>query len=108
MLGRLRGDPEFLVAFLGLDEDGAGRLERSSRAVLRSSTLVFARWCLVMIRFEQALYGDPSRDLATLWWDLVERFQDLRRPQGTPHRTGPPRSTSASRPSTTTATCGES
>jgi peptidyl-dipeptidase A len=35
-----------------------------------------------MTRFERALYADPERDLDRLWWDLVERHQGLRRPEG--------------------------
>jgi peptidyl-dipeptidase A len=44
--------------------------------------LVFVRWVLVMTRFERAMYADPERDLDALWWDLVERFQGVRRPDG--------------------------
>jgi peptidyl-dipeptidase A len=36
-----------------------------------------------MVHFERALYGNPARtDLNALWWDLVERFQLLTRPEG--------------------------
>jgi peptidyl-dipeptidase A len=35
-----------------------------------------------MLRFEHAMYADPDRDLDTLWWDLVEEYQGLRRPEG--------------------------
>jgi peptidyl-dipeptidase A len=31
---------------------------------------------------ERALYRDPAQDLNRLWWDLVERFQEVRRPEG--------------------------
>jgi peptidyl-dipeptidase A len=31
---------------------------------------------------ERALYRDPEQDLDTLWWDLVERFQWVPRPDG--------------------------
>jgi peptidyl-dipeptidase A len=30
---------------------------------------------------ERALYRDPAQDLDGLWWDLVERFQGLSRPE---------------------------
>src|SRR5439155_21593621 len=30
----------------------------------------------------RALYRDPEQDLDTLWWDLVERYQRVRRPDG--------------------------
>jgi peptidyl-dipeptidase A len=82
MLGRLRRDPEFLVGVLG----AARALAEPSRGVLRTGQLVFARWCLVVIRFEQALYAHPGGDLAGTWWDLVASLQGLRRPEG---RTAP-------------------
>jgi peptidyl-dipeptidase A len=86
MLGRLRRDPEFLVGVLGADPAAAAALAGPSREVLRTGQLVFARWCLVMVRFEQAMYADPGRDLVETWWDLVGSMQDLRRPDG---RTAP-------------------
>jgi peptidyl-dipeptidase A len=33
-----------------------------------------------MTNFERALYADPESDLDTLWWDLVERYQLVHRP----------------------------
>jgi peptidyl-dipeptidase A len=86
MLGRLRRDPEFLVGVLGADPAAAAGLAGPSREVLRTGQLVFARWCLVMVRFEQAMYADPGRDLVATWWDLVESMQGLRHPEG---RTAP-------------------
>jgi peptidyl-dipeptidase A len=86
MLGRLRRDPEFLVGVLGAEQAAARALAGPSRQVLRVGQLVFARWCLVMVRFEQAMYADPGRDLVATWWDLVESMQGLRRPEG---RTAP-------------------
>lgn len=35
-----------------------------------------------MLRFEQQMYADPSQDLNKLWWDLVEKYQLIRRPEG--------------------------
>jgi peptidyl-dipeptidase A len=35
-----------------------------------------------MLRFEKALYEDPAQDLNKLWWDLVEKYQMLKRPEG--------------------------
>ena len=34
-----------------------------------------------MFRFEQRAVN-PDQDLNRLWWDLVERYQELRRPEG--------------------------
>ena len=51
-----------------------------ARAYQAFAELQFSRWTQVMLRFERAMYGDPSQDLDTLWWDLVERYQGLKRP----------------------------
>jgi peptidyl-dipeptidase A len=47
----------------------------------RRELLVFSRWCQVMYRFEKALYENPDRDLNEVWWELVERYQEIRRPE---------------------------
>jgi peptidyl-dipeptidase A len=86
MLGRLRRDPEFLVGVLGADQAAARALTGPSREVLRTGYLVFARWCLVVVRFERAMYSSPGGDLVGTWWDLVSSLQGLRRPEG---RTAP-------------------
>jgi peptidyl-dipeptidase A len=86
MLGRLRRDPEFLAGILGADQAAAAALTGPSREVLRIGQLVFARWCLVVVRFERALYADPGGDLVGTWWELVGSLQGLRRPPG---RTAP-------------------
>jgi peptidyl-dipeptidase A len=33
-----------------------------------------------MYRFEKALYADPNQDLNKLWWELVEKYQMIKRP----------------------------
>jgi peptidyl-dipeptidase A len=77
--GRLTRDPEWLRAHVAKD------LETAAEAVVneqqRLSMLVAARWILVMVYFERKMYRDPDRpDLNRCWWDLVERFQLIRRP----------------------------
>ena len=52
------------------------------RAARAAEGLLFTRWVLVMTNFERELYADPDGDLDALWWDLVERFQLLKRPEG--------------------------
>jgi peptidyl-dipeptidase A len=44
--------------------------------------LVFSRWSQVMYRFEKGLYSNPDQDLNKLWWDLVEKYQMVKRPEG--------------------------
>jgi peptidyl-dipeptidase A len=48
----------------------------------RDQLLIFSRWCQVMLRFEKGLYENPDQDLNDLWWDLVEKYQGLKRPEG--------------------------
>ncbi len=48
----------------------------------RNQLLIFSRWCQVMLRFEKELYGNPDQDLNKLWWDLVEKYQLIKRPAG--------------------------
>jgi peptidyl-dipeptidase A len=82
LFGRLARDPGWLARIAALPaaelDDLRRRLERARRAAL----LTFARWVLVVTNFERGLYADPERDLDTLWWDLVERYQHVRRPDG--------------------------
>jgi len=44
------------------------------------SKLIFARWSMVVLNFEKNLYLNPDQDLNTLWWDLVEKYQYVKRP----------------------------
>ena len=48
----------------------------------RNQLLIFSRWCQVMLRFEKAMYENPEQDLNKLWWDLVEKYQLVKRPKG--------------------------
>ena len=50
--------------------------------MLRLEQLVFSRWSQVMVRFERALYENPDQNLNQLWWDLIEKYQGLTRPEG--------------------------
>lgn len=82
LCGRLAREPRWLADVAGVDaaqvEGLAPRLAEARRAAL----LVFARWVLVMTHFERGLYADPDAGHDTGWWDLVERFQQVRRPDG--------------------------
>jgi len=54
----------------------------AGRRMRRDKLLIFSRWCQVMLRFEVGLYQDPDQDLNKLWWDLVEKYQLVKRPEG--------------------------
>jgi peptidyl-dipeptidase A len=82
LMGRLPRNPRWLEAVAAIDADTTTTLGNALRTAQRAALLVFARWVLVMTNFERALYADPDADLDTLWWDLVERFQLVTRPDG--------------------------
>ncbi len=58
------------------------KLAADAARVLRNQLLIFSRWCQVMLRFEKGLYENPDQDLNRLWWDLVEKYQMVHRPDG--------------------------
>jgi peptidyl-dipeptidase A len=78
--GRLVRDPEWLRRVAGVPAATVDELAPKLRAATRAYLLIFARWVLVMTHFERGLYARPDDDHDTRWWDLVERFQLLRRP----------------------------
>ncbi|MCX8037882.1 MAG: M2 family metallopeptidase [Candidatus Sumerlaeia bacterium] len=80
--GRLSRNPFWMQPMLGLSDAERSELETVGRRYLQFQQLIFARWTLVMFHFEKQLYANPEQDLDTLWWDLVERYQMLRRPDG--------------------------
>jgi peptidyl-dipeptidase A len=82
LFGRLSKNAAWLARYAGVDADEARRTGEACRTAIRENLLVQTRWMLVMCHMERALYRDPEQDLRTLWWDLVERFQRVRRPDG--------------------------
>jgi peptidyl-dipeptidase A len=82
MFGRLTLDREWLESVARVD---ASQVRAAAPGIARrrlAAMLVFARWVLVMTNFERAFYSDPDADHDTGWWDLVERYQLLTRPDG--------------------------
>jgi peptidyl-dipeptidase A len=57
------------------------KIEKVTRANLRLSKLTFARWSMVVFNFEKNFYQNPDQDLNKLWWDLVEKYQFIKRPE---------------------------
>ena len=76
LFGRLVSDPHWLVQVAGAVDEDAERAERT----LRANQVVFLRWALVVVRFEQQMYADPDADLDAAWWHLVRQLQDLHPP----------------------------
>lgn len=81
MFERFSGDAEWLQA-MKVEVADAAAYNETARRMRRNKLLIFSRWCQVMFRFEMAMYADPSQDLNELWWDLVEKYQGISRPEG--------------------------
>jgi peptidyl-dipeptidase A len=82
LMGRLPRNPVWLEGVAGIGRDTVAELAPRLADARRAALLVFARWVLVMTTFERRLYADPDDDLDALWWDLVEQFQLVTRPDG--------------------------
>jgi peptidyl-dipeptidase A len=67
---------------MGIAVKDAKAFDRDAAKALRYRLLIFSRWCQVMLRFEKGMYEKPDQDLGKLWWDLVEKYQMLKRPAG--------------------------
>lgn len=82
LFGRLTNNAEWLIAFAGVPESEAREAQSFLHRQERRNQLIFSRWGMVMTYFERALYADPDQDLGTIWWDLVQRFQLIKKPEG--------------------------
>lgn len=80
--GRRLHDPRWLVEIAGFNGDEVARIDEPLRRAAAAASLLFARWVMVVVHFERELYLDPEADLDSRWWELVERFQLVRRPEG--------------------------
>ncbi|MFO0804928.1 MAG: M2 family metallopeptidase [Gemmataceae bacterium] len=70
------------LAKMGVPIGNAADFEAAATKVQRNQLLIFSRWCQVMLRFEKGMYENPAQDLNKLWWDLVEKYQQVKRPKG--------------------------
>jgi peptidyl-dipeptidase A len=82
IFGRLSKNAAWLRRWAGADPAALARVAGPVARAVREQLLVATRWELVMIHMERALYADPGQDLRARWWELVERFQGVRRPEG--------------------------
>jgi peptidyl-dipeptidase A len=82
IFGRFSSNPQWLKDVAGISEEEKQKIAESCFKTLRLEQLVFSRWAQVMYRFEREMYKNPDQDLNALWWDLVEKYQLMKRPEG--------------------------
>jgi peptidyl-dipeptidase A len=71
---------------MGVPVENPQAFDETGAKTLKYRLLIFSRWCQVMLRFEKSMYENPDQDLNKLWWDLVEKYQMVKRP---PNRSAP-------------------
>ena len=79
MFERFGQNVSWLVA-MGVKVPEPDKFRAAAAKLQRNRLLVFSRYCQVMFRFERELYRNPDQDLNRLWWDLVEKYQEIVRP----------------------------
>ncbi len=82
MFGRFAKDPKWMEEEINLSQKDANNIKDACRKTLRLQELVFSRWAQVMYRFEKSMYENPDQDLNKLWWDLVDKYQLIKKPVG--------------------------
>ncbi len=82
IFGRFSSNPQWLKEMAGISEEEKLKIAENCFKTLRLEQLVFSRWAQVMYRFEKEMYKNPDQDLNKLWWDLVEKYQMMKRPDG--------------------------
>jgi len=82
LFGRFVHHSDWLHEIAGVSKEEAEKISDKNFKALRSEQLIFTRWVQVMYRFEKAMYENPEQNLNELWWQLVEKYQLLKKPEG--------------------------
>jgi peptidyl-dipeptidase A len=80
--GRLSRNPYWMQAMLDLTDEQRVEIDKVSSKYAQLKQLIFARWAMVMYNFEKELYANPEQDLNSLWWEMVEKYQLVKKPDG--------------------------
>ncbi len=78
-MGRIAYSPEFLEDFFKISNEN---LFHHLKEGHKRRQLVFSRSAFLITEFEKNMYENPDQDLNKLWWDLVEKYQKIKRPEG--------------------------
>jgi len=80
--GRLSRNPAWMQKILELSDEQRMEIEKVSSKYAQLKQIIFARWDMVMYDFEKRLYANPDQDLNSLWWQMVEKYQFVKKPPG--------------------------
>ncbi len=73
-------NPTWLEKIIGISAEEKEKIKENALKQLQMEKFVFCRWAQVMYHFEKALYENPNQNLNNLWWDLVEKYQMIKKP----------------------------
>ncbi len=82
IFGRMASNSDWMRDMLGVSKKEAAQIAPEAFKLLKLEQLVFSRWAQVMYRFEKEMYNNPDQDLNQLWWDIVEKYQMMKKPEG--------------------------
>jgi peptidyl-dipeptidase A len=81
LFGRFASNPNWLQGMVGLNSEEKNVISEKSKKTLQLEQIIFSRWVQVIYRFEKAMFENPDQDLNSLWWELVEKYQGLKKPE---------------------------
>ena len=82
MFGRMAAGAKWMHDVAEIEADKTDSIKEDAEKLLRTEQIIFSRWVQVIYRFESAMYENPEQDLNSLWWELVEKYQLLKKPEG--------------------------
>ncbi len=82
IFGRMASNPQWMYDMKIITAEERDKIAPEAYKVLRLEQLTFSRWAQVMYRFEKAMYENPDQDLNLLWWNIVEKYQMIKKPEG--------------------------
>lgn len=82
LFGRFAKNPVWMLKMDVINEEVSKKISGDVDKSSRLQMMVFSRWAQVMYRFEKGMYENPDQDLNKLWWDLVEKYQMITKPEG--------------------------
>lgn len=81
MFGRFASNPNWLEGMAGISENEKNIISEKSKRTLQLEQIIFSRWVQVIYRFEKEMFENPDQDLDSLWWQLVEKYQGMKKPE---------------------------
>jgi len=79
--GRLASNSDWIEKYANAKFENRNKFKSKINKNLQMNLMVFSRWAQVMYRFEKEMYANPKQDLNKLWWDLVEKYQEIKKPE---------------------------